>query len=232
MKISVCMAAYNGSRFIELQINSVLQQLGPDDEIIVVDDASKDNTIALLKSITDPRIKIFKNTSNLGVVKSFEKAISHSTHDIIFFCDQDDVWRFDKVQRMVDVFKSDSKITMVISNAEIIDDSGKSESKLFFKKFRSSFLSNLAVNNFLGCAIAFKKNAVTSVFPFPNNLPMHDSWVGLNHVIYGKIYYIDEPLFYYRRHDSNVTTGKRSSIINIVKWRVSLLMNLLKTKSN
>ena len=84
-KISVCMAVYNGERFIQQQVTSILVQLRPNDEIVIVDDTSSDNTIRILDGYQDARIKITRNGKNIGSNASFQKALSHASGDFIFF---------------------------------------------------------------------------------------------------------------------------------------------------
>jgi glycosyltransferase involved in cell wall biosynthesis len=89
--LSVCMAAHNGAQFIREQVKSILSQLNShDDEIVVVDDASKDETVAILKDMCDPRIKIIRQPCTCGVLKTFERALREAKGEIIFLCDQDD----------------------------------------------------------------------------------------------------------------------------------------------
>src|SRR5690554_1954760 len=92
MAISVCMASYNGSRFIKAQLDSILAQLGPEDELIVVDDASSDDTAAIVARCNDERIRLYQQPQNQGHVASFSRAISDACHEFIFLADQDDVW--------------------------------------------------------------------------------------------------------------------------------------------
>ena len=99
--ISVCIATYNGGKYISKQIVSILNQLSDSDEIIVSDDGSKDDTINIIESLCDSRIKSYKNTGKHGVVPNFENALSKAKGDIIFFSDQDDIWADNKVQIMV-----------------------------------------------------------------------------------------------------------------------------------
>ena len=88
--ISVCMATYNGEKYLREQVGSILTQLGENDELVVSDDGSTDSTIDILKSYNDPRIKIFINTGRHGVNSNFENALRHADGDYIFLSDQDD----------------------------------------------------------------------------------------------------------------------------------------------
>lgn len=227
--ISVCIATYNGEKFIKEQINSILPQLDRDDEIIVSDDSSSDMTISILEEFKDIRIKIFKNDLGKGVINNFQNAITKSTHNIIFLCDQDDIWRKDKVSIMLQQFE-DPKVTLVLSNALYIDKEGKSLGSRFFEKPvpENSQIKHFIKPLFLGCAIAFKKESVTKVFPIPKNIPMHDWWIGALHMYYGKVKYIDEDLIYYRRHDNNVTSRKKSKLSQIIRWRKIIFVQMIK----
>ncbi|MEK5777350.1 glycosyltransferase, partial [Acinetobacter nosocomialis] len=99
--ISVCLATYNGEKYIVEQLTSILSQLSPTDEVIISDDHSTDETLLLIKSLNDPRIKIITNELGKGYTKNFENAINHSSGDYIFLSDQDDVWVENKVELMM-----------------------------------------------------------------------------------------------------------------------------------
>jgi glycosyltransferase involved in cell wall biosynthesis len=227
--ISICLAAYNGGQYINIQLQSILAQIDDLDEIIIVDDCSTDETVKVIENIADKRIRLIKNSVNLGVVKSFEKAILNANSDIVFLSDQDDIWKGDKVSQYTEIFTTNKDVTLIISNAEIINGEGASTKDLFFKNgFPLSVSKNLISNHFLGCSIAFRKNAIKQMYPFPVNVPMHDWWIGLNHLIYGKVHFIKVPLLLYRRHGNNVTTGKRSALTSVMKWRFIMMQALIK----
>ncbi len=231
MKKSVCLATYNGSKYIEIQIISILKQLNQGDEIIIVDDASTDETLALINNFRDSRIRLIKNQINIGVVKTFEKALSNATGDIIFLSDQDDIWLPEKVQKFVKIFKTYPDITLVLSDAQIIDSHGQITADSFFKlrgKFVANPISNLIKSKHHGCTLAFRKEMTKFFLPFPADTPMHDIWIGIMNGIYGKAFYIDEPLIQHRRHDTNTGRGvsKHSGILQMIKWRFILAKNV------
>src|SRR6476469_4547127 len=95
--ISVCMATYNASRYIHNQIDSIRIQLASEDEIIISDDLSEDDTLKIIRRINDPRIKIIQGNAKLGIIKNFERALYAAKGDFIFLSDQDDVWLPNKV---------------------------------------------------------------------------------------------------------------------------------------
>jgi glycosyltransferase involved in cell wall biosynthesis len=229
MKITVCMAAYNGETYIEKQLQSILSQLGADDNIVIVNDCSIDRTLEIIYQIKDPKITVVNNEINMGVVKSFEKSISHASGDIIFLSDQDDIWITGKVDEIVSVFKSNEDVTIVATDAMFIDEEGKVIGESFFTtmgQFRSGWLQTVIHNKYLGCTLAFRKRMTEYILPFPNSVPMHDSWIGIVNDIYGKTHYIDKPLIQYRRHSANTTNLRGDSIVRALKHRLNLLKSM------
>lgn len=228
--ISVCMAVYNGKRFLCEQLASILCQLATDDEIVVVDDGSSDDTLELVKGLNDPRIRVLVNSCNQGVLRSFERAIKEARGDIIFLSDQDDIWLPRKVCRFLEAFSVDGHIVLVISDAQVIDEEGKELAASFFAQrggFVSGWFANLLKNRFLGCALAFRSSLKDVILPFPKDIPMHDMWIGTLADLKGRVKYIDEPLIAYRRHLSNASPIKRAGLLQIIVWRWRLSKNLL-----
>ena len=122
-QISVALAAYNGARYIGLQLQSILAQLRTNDEVVVVDDASTDDTIARVEALQDARIRILANPTNRGVFHTFERAMQATSGEIVFLSDQDDVWEPNKVSAILSTFQ-DPKVSLVLSDAAIIDADG------------------------------------------------------------------------------------------------------------
>lgn len=226
--ISVCMATYNGERYIHEQIDSILSQLGKNDELLISDDGSKDNTIQIIQSIIDPRIKILKNGQPHGVVHNFENALREAKGDYIILADQDDVWQHNRVAKAVDILK-DGRFDCVTSNRVIIDANGIRHGGAVMKQDFTSFpfWKVLWHNPYIGCCMAFTRKHLDLVLPFPDKLPMHDLWIGLLAHKQGTSAFIEEPLIMYRRHGENVTTGKSPfSVFGRIKYRMRLLIQL------
>ena len=230
MRISVALATYNGEKYILEQLNSILPQLGLEDEIIVSDDGSGDNTLELIAGFCSAKIKVFKNPEK-GVINNVENAISHTSGDIIFLCDQDDVWLPDKVSVIKKRF-SESKANLVVSDAYIVNESLEVIQDSFFKLMNSGngFIKNFIKNTFPGCCMAFKKEIKDIILPFPENIPMHDSWIGLLAELEGEVLFIPEKLVYYRRHGDNATVLKRTSLKQSLIWRKNLAWELVKRR--
>lgn len=228
MKVSVCMTTYNGGTYIIEQINSIIQQLNIDDELIIVDDNSTDNTIDLIKCLNFNNIKLHINDHTLGVVQNFDKCLSLADGDIIFLSDQDDIWYLNKVETIKMYLQSG--FDCVISNISLIDKDGTILRKNVYNKKRDGLLKNFISNNYLGCAMAFNRSVLDLTLPIPKNISMHDIWIGNIAAFYKKLLFIDVPLVYYRRHQSNAspTLSKSSnSLLKKIHIRIILLYNLI-----
>jgi glycosyltransferase involved in cell wall biosynthesis len=232
MKISICVAVYNGEKYLHKQIDSILTQIALEDQIIVINDTSTDNSMKILESFNDPRISIYQNSRNLGVVTSFEKAINIANGEIIFLSDQDDIWLPNKVRKVLEIFNSRPAVTLVLSDAQIIDDEDIIIASSYFSlrgEFSDNLFANVIKNKYHGCTMAFKREILDFVLPFPNEIPMHDMWIGIVNSIYGKTFYINESLMQHRRHGNNTGRGFKNSasLFSILKWRFTLIKNLL-----
>jgi glycosyltransferase involved in cell wall biosynthesis len=227
--ISVCMAVFNGSRFIHEQIASILPQLGQNDELVIVDDASSDNTIEIIERFDDHRIRVIRQQRNLGVVGSFERALADSRGEIIFLSDQDDIWRVDKVKIYMERFAANPELTLLISDCQIIDTEGYviPPAGLKPRPFRQGLLRNVVMNSYQGSTMAFRRELLAWCIPIPNALPTHDMWIGNVNQIVGKAGFIDEPLLLYRRHDRNTARVTRAPWRIVLAWRWALVKGLL-----
>ena len=126
------MAVYNGAAYLLPQFESILTQLRTADEVVVVDDASQDDSADVLRNLSDSRLHVYRNETNLGVLASFEKALKLAHGDILFLSDQDDLWLPGKVDKIIEVFSLNPEITLVTSDAQIIDKCGLVVAESFF----------------------------------------------------------------------------------------------------
>ena len=229
--ISVCIPTYNGEKFLKPQIDSVLSQLSQNDEIIVSDDGSSDNTIEILKSYKDRRIKIFKN-SRKGVISNIENALQQSIGEYIFLCDQDDVWVENKVNKMMEALRESD---LVISDCYVTDQNLNTIYESFYKQNNSRTNKWLALlkNPYLGCCMAFKRNVLDVALPFPSKIPMHDIWIGNVAAFKFQVMFIPDKLIYYRRHGNNASTASaptKASLIKQLNYRLPIVSGLIRLK--
>ncbi|MDD2285775.1 MAG: glycosyltransferase family 2 protein [Paludibacter sp.] len=223
------MAVYNGEKFLKEQLESILCQLSRSDEVIIVDDKSTDSSLKIIRSFQDKRIKIFSNEKNIGVIKSFERAIEKASGDFIFLSDQDDVWMPDKVTTMIAAFDS-PKILGVVSDAVVVGPCLEILNDSFFslRKSGPGLVKNFYKNSFVGCCMAIKKETKKLILPFPKLISMHDEWIGFVLSISGKVKFIPEKLIMYRRHGNNATFLKNKNIIFTIKKRLRNAIAILK----
>ena len=223
--ISVCLATYNGSAHVEAQLRSVLEQLSHEDEVVVADDGSTDLTVFIVNAIGDARVRVVATAGRVGVIKNFERAITASRGDYIFLCDQDDVWLPGKVEQCVAALQSH---LLVVTDCRVVDSQLNEIAPSFFRlrDSGSGLLHNLWKNSYLGCCMAFRKDLLEYVLPFPHGIPMHDMWLGMIAETKGKVGFLASPLLLYRRHALNAsdTAGKSSaSVGKMLSDRVMLV---------
>ncbi|MGL4907867.1 MAG: glycosyltransferase family 2 protein [Bacteroidales bacterium] len=229
MKISVCMATYNGEKYIKEQLDSILCQIGEDSELIISDDGSTDSTLDIVRAYNDERIKVVKNENRQGHVYNFENALKQSIGEYIFLADQDDVWLPNKVEYILSRIR---KNQLIVTNAWICDEGLNVLKKLSdWRKYNKSYIANLYKCTYSGCTMAFSRNILSFFLPIPNNIYAHDIWFGLLAKLKYEVVYIEEPLIYYRRHQNTYTGvgGKsKNSFWFMIKYRLWFLYHTLK----
>lgn len=216
MKISVALCTYNGSEYLSKQIESILNQEGLiPDEIIICDDKSTDDTLKIINGYKDfyPTIfKIFINEVNLGSTKNFEKAISLCSGEYIFLSDQDDIWKKNKIQKIVAVFNQNPTAEGVFSNADLIDKNCELiksltiwESVFFLEEELSKpidFFNILSKNGNIatGATMCIKSSIKKFIFPFDDCI-LHDEKIANILALRKSLFYSTENLISYRIHD-------------------------------
>lgn len=224
--ISVCMATYNGAKYIRAQVDSILEQLGPEDELVVCDDGSKDQTLSILVDYHDARIKIHRNPSQLGHVRNFERAMLLAEGDYIFLSDQDDVWTPGRVRLMIDSMNADPRALMAASNFDLIDAQGNDVGQFRklgkVKPFRWLQIASIFAGRspYFGCTFLIRREALRYFLPLPKGIESHDIWFGLVASMLGGVVNLPGATLKHRVHESNVTARKRRASIVILKSRL------------
>ncbi|MCF0145485.1 MAG: glycosyltransferase, partial [Eubacterium sp.] len=227
-EISAAMTVYNGERFLDEQLDSILMQLSENDELVVSLDPSEDASAALLagRAEKDPRIRVIEGPGK-GVVRNVENALRHCRGKKIFLADQDDVWlpgKVEKVSRMLD------RYTLVLHDARVVDKDLEELTPSFmdWRKSRMGIMANLIKNSYIGCCMAFRRELLDVVLPFPENLPMHDQWIGVMAEKHGTVRFIRIPLMLYRRHEGTETGDHHAGTAQMMKWRFNITKEVMK----
>jgi len=199
------MATYNGGKFLKQQLDSILCQLGFRDELIVSDDGSSDTTLEILSEYQkeDVRVQVFVNPRK-GFVSNFENALRQCKNDIIFLSDQDDIWLPNKVQVVTD-FMSHSGKFLVLHNGLNFHENSNSTNDMLIKKMRHGVFLNIMMSCYWGCCMAFKRELIDMILPFPARVPTHDQWIGLVAEQTHQSVFLNQPLLMHRKHADNVS---------------------------
>lgn len=210
MKVSVCMATHNGERFLRPQLDSILTQLGKEDELVISDDDSTDGISAILASYNDSRMRILPPQQFEGPARNFEYALRHCTNELIFLADQDDVWHPQKIEIMSAAMQYTD---LAVCDCRLTDQELKTIFPSFFKinKSRPGLLKNIFRNSYMGCCMAFRRLVLEKALPFPDAIPLHDLWIGLIAERHFRIAFLPEILVDHRRHQNNYSTTGGSS---------------------
>ncbi len=240
---SIAMATYNGERFLQEQLDSLAMQTVLPDELVVCDDASTDGTVRILRAFAETApfpVRIVENQENIGVFKNFEQVVTLCEKDIIFFCDQDDVWRPEKIEKVMSVFEAEPEVGMVFHDLKDVDQDLNSLPVNFgswrvrntgydFSDLPSAFRTEVIVpilwnlaGSWHGCAMAYRRKWTPIMLPF---VGYHDRWILNFLACFTKSRFLSEKLICYRHHANNVTASivpkKRKSFFRFIPrfWR-------------
>lgn len=206
MRVSVALASYNGEKFIQEQLLSIINQSHIPDEIVISDDSSNDQTIAIIKELlkdSPVQFKILENKINLGLNKNFSNAVKHCSGEIIFLADQDDLWLENKIEKMLPFFNTNN-IQVVICDGHYLEYDLKSDTSIIGKAIASgrSIEAHCA-----GSCTAIRKEFLDLILPYNNQDVQYDihihHWANLLEA--KKI--LKESLQLWRIHGGNATLG-------------------------
>lgn len=213
--ISICIATYNGERYIRRQLDTILSEIGTEDEVVISDDSSTDKTLELIKSYNDSRIRIFDHQQFHSPIFNFENAIKQAKGDIIFLADQDDKWLEGRVSKAMEMHRRG--YNLVLCNRMNIY---KDRTEVFHSDnpIKSTWRT-LRKSPFVGCMTSFDRKVVELALPFPKDIAMHDLWIGLLAQRNLKCGYIDEPLVEYNRHEESYIAKHHFSLAAKLRYR-------------
>lgn len=237
MKISVVLCTYNGELYIQEQLDSIAKQSRKPDEVIICDDRSTDNTWAILEAYKKQApfdIKIFLNDKNIGSTQNFAQGIQYANGDIIFLCDQDDVWMPNKIEHMTYVFETNEKIGMVFSDAYVTDQNLNHYPKSLWEYMgfdqriqtllqKGLLWSILGKYSYVtGATVAFSSRLKRYMQIFPDNW-IHDEWITMIADLFTTVQFTTEKLILYRKHEHQqvgVIIKPKSNYIKRMKFYI------------
>ncbi|GAA1984897.1 glycosyltransferase [Microbacterium pumilum] len=231
-RVSVCMATYNGAVYVEHQLRSILSELVEDDEIIVVDDASTDDTVAVIASIGDPRIRVTPQSVNRGYVRTFETALLAATGDVLLLADQDDEWIPGRRAVLVDAA---TRSGVAASNLVLLDSGDPLRSPVSGRpwllraatstqRLRNEARILAGVAPYFGCAMAIRRDMLAAITPFPSFLTeSHDLWIATVANTAGRMSHVEQATVRRRIHGANASSASPRGLRPAIASRWMLL---------
>ncbi len=220
--MSVCLASYDGARWIEEMLASVLGQLGEDDEVVVVDDGSTDDTVARVEAIGDSRIRLHRNEINVGSVRTFERALGLSRGRVVLLGDQDDVWVPGRLDAMVTALHAHG---VVATSVAVLGEPLEPPRWPLRARDSGRRLLNLALvlvgtRWYFGCAMGVRRDVLDVALPIPSFVhESHDLWLGVVGNVLGEMTHLERPSVQRRLHDANQTPLRWRSLATILRSR-------------
>lgn len=215
-RISVAMCTYNGGRYIEEQLLSILCQSLAIHELIISDDGSTDATLDIIQAFIERapfRVRLMRNQHRLGSSKNFEQTISLCTGDLIALADQDDVWYESKTRTLVQLFAEDPSLGAVFGDAILIDERSSPTGKSLWETYRFSAETRAALSQgkyagvllkspvVTGATMMFRSRLRANILPIPTPW-IHDAWMAWMIAMQSKLAFVTEPLMAYRTHSA------------------------------
>ena len=234
MKVSVLLISYNGDRFIKPQIESILNEISDEDELIISDDGSTDNTIDIIQSFSQkhPNVKLVVGPHN-GIASNFSNAYHYSDGDLIFFSDQDDEWLPGKVNAVKEHFDAHSEHKVVMHNAYMCDGENNivnEEANIF--RLRSAghgVIRNIVKSTYYGCCMAFRREFLEKYMPLAPETIAYDQFLGLCAEKSHCVGFIPEKYLKHRVHSNN--QSQEQPLLKIIRLRKIKIMQFFKYKN-
>jgi hypothetical protein len=226
--ISVALCTYNGARYLEEQLRSILDQTLVPDEIVVSDDGSSDDTVAIAErvlAVAGKRVKVtvLRNLLPLGVVGNFAQALAACRGELVVLCDQDDVWHPDRVARAAEVLRARADLAFVHADARLVDGDGAPTGPLLLDALGVAPAERAEIHDGHGFAVLLRRNVVTGATmmvrreliaraaPFPPSW-VHDEWLAMVAAMTAGFDLVDAPLIDYRQHGGNQIGAARLTL--------------------
>ena len=234
-KITVAVAVYHGEKYIAEQLESLFRQTRLPDEILIGDDSDDDASFQVIESVREHysgELRYIRNNPRLGFLRNFINLANRASGDVIFFCDQDDIWQPEKIEALAGVLEQDTAAQMAVCNSEMMDANGKSfrETQLDgIPRFHEIIpqinagkalfpLINQSIR-FAGHNMAIRKEFVKVLNQIPEHYTIHDQWMQNAGALLGILRYVDRPLTRFRIHAGNTSTPRLKKVRNSLLHR-------------
>ena len=234
MKVSVLLISYNGDRFIQSQIESILNEISDEDELIISDDGSADNTIGIIQSFSQkhPNVKLVAGPHQ-GIASNFSNAFHHCDGDLIFFSDQDDEWLPGKVSSVKEYFGAHPEDRVVMHNAYVCNGNneivGEDENIFHLRSAGHGVFKNIIKSTYYGCCMAFRREFLEKYMPLPPEAIAYDQLLGLFAEKERCAGFIPEKYLKHRIHGSN--QSQEQPMLKKIRFRWALAAQYLKYKN-
>ena len=238
LRLSIVMCTYNGAAYLQAQLDSLLAQACLPDEIVISDDASTDASMTMLDAFAlragdrGIEVRVSRHPSNVGFVDNFSSALRQATGDVVFLCDQDDIWRADKLAVMAARFAQDPDLLLLHSDARLVDAQGRPLNCSMFEALQMTAQEKQAIHDGRAFEVVMRRSFVTGATAAMRReviglaLPIaagwiHDEWITAVVSAVGKMDFVDAPLIDYRQHDGNQIGARKRTLA--MKWQDLIL---------
>ena len=207
--------------FVEAQLQSVLDDLGPDDEVVVLDDASTDDTVRLVTGFTDPRIRVIASEVNVGHVPAFARALAEARGEVVMFSDQDDLWPAGRTAVLVSALERGD----VAAGAYTVlgTQSGPPHPLhpgMDGRRWGNLLGLMLGRRSYFGSCMAVRRRLVPLLLPFPRSVEAHDHWFAVVGNVSGSVVHLRDTVTWRRLHDDNLTSPRRRGVFAVTRTRL------------
>ena len=245
-EVSIVMATYNGAHYLEEQIESILANTYEDWTMEICDDGSTDRTLSIIERYQElypNKIKFHPNEEKLGVTRNFLEGAMRANGEYVMFCDQDDVWLPEKIEKTLKFMKEREKLSVkntpiaVFTDAKVVDGALRNINSSFYaynkldtKKIDLPHL--LVENKMIGCTTMINRGILDKIIEFPNFARYHDWWIALIAAVFGEIAFLNESTMLYRQHSKNMVGSQSffAYVIDRIKNIKKQKENLIKTE--
>ncbi|MGN6502874.1 MAG: glycosyltransferase family 2 protein [Pseudolysinimonas sp.] len=229
--ISVVLCTHNGARFVGEQVESILRQVPAPGELVLGDDASTDDTVAIVERLAAEHgvaLVLRRHETALGVRDNFADALAHASGDLIALSDQDDIWHDGKLAQLEAAFAADPQLLLAHTDARLVDAGGDPTGLTLLQALEATpteraglehgdaFATLLRRNLVTGATVMIRRRLLDAAVPFARDW-VHDEWLAAIAAATGTLRLLPEPLIDYRQHGGNQIGARRPSMRD--RWR-------------